>query len=81
MHRSYEAGMLEDPEAIPPDDMFKLTRSLEDTPDRPSDLIIRYKNAMPVHLVCDDEGVDLSHPVELFSYLNYKGGEHGNRSR
>ena len=57
--------------------MFKLTRSLEDTPDRPSDLIIRYKNAMPVHLVCDDEGVDLSHPVELFSYLNYKGGEHG----
>ena len=77
MHRSYEDGMLEDPEAIPPDDMFKLTRSLEDTPDRPSDLIIRYKNAMPVHLVCDDEGVDLSHPVELFSYLNYKGGEHG----
>ena len=77
MHRSYEAGMLEDPEAIPPDDMFKLTRSLEDAPDRPTDLIIHYKNAMPVRLVCEHDGVDLSEPVELFNYLNYKGGEHG----
>ena len=77
MHRSYEAGMLEDPKAIPPDDMFKLTRSLEDAPDRPTDLIIHYKNAMPVRLVCEHDGVDLSEPVELFNYLNYKGGEHG----
>ena len=77
MHRSYEAGMLEDPEAIPPDDMFRLTRSLEDAPDRPTDLIIHYENAMPVRLVCEDDGVDLSEPVELFNYLNYKGGEHG----
>ena len=77
MHRSYEAGMLEDPEAIPPDDMFRLTRSLEDAPDRPTDLIIHYKNAMPVRLVCEHDGVDLSEPVELFNYLNYKGGEHG----
>src|SRR6056297_147168 len=38
MHRSYEAGLLEDPDAAPPADMFKLTRALEDTPgaDDPS---------------------------------------------
>ena len=77
MHRSYEAGMLEDPEAIPPEDMFKLTSSLEDAPDRPTDLTIYFRNAMPVRLVCEDERVDLTAPVELFNYLNHKGGEHG----
>ena len=77
MHRSYEAGMLEDPEAMPPEDMFKLTSSLEDAPDRPTDLTIYFRNAMPVRLVCEDERVDLTAPVELFNYLNCKGGEHG----
>ncbi len=77
MHRSYEAGMLEDPAAIPPEDMFKLTRSLEDAPDTSTDLTIFYENAMPVRVVCEAEGVDLTEPVPLFDYLNAKGGEHG----
>ena len=77
MHRSYEAGLLEDPEAVPPEDMFKLTRSLEDTPDTPTDLTIHYQDAIPVRVVCPSEDVDLSEPVALFDYLNKKGGEHG----
>jgi argininosuccinate synthase len=77
MHRSYEAGMLEDPAAVPPQDMFKLTRSLEDAPDTPTDLTIFYQDAMPVRVVCEGEGVDLTEPVPLFDYLNTKGGEHG----
>jgi argininosuccinate synthase len=77
MHRSYEAGMLEDPAAEPPADMFKLTRALEDTPDTPTDVTIHFKDAMPVRVVCGSEGVDLDDPVELFEWLNEVGGRHG----
>ena len=77
MHRSYEAGLLEDPTALPPEDMFKLTRSLEDAPDAPTDLTLHYEDALPVRVVCEGEGVDLTEPVALFDYLNEKGGEHG----
>ena len=77
LHRSYEAGMLEDPEAIPPEDMFKLTRSITDAPDTPTDLTITYEDAIPVRVTCASEGIDLTGPVELFDYLNEKGGEHG----
>ena len=77
MHRSYEAGMLEDPEAPPPEDMFKLTRALEDTPDTPTDLTLHFEDSMPVRVVCAAEGVDLTDPVELFDFLNDQGGIHG----
>jgi argininosuccinate synthase len=77
MHRSYEAGMLEDPSAVPPEDMFKLTRSLEEAPDEPVDLTLHYEDAIPVRVVCEAEGVDIDDPLELFVYLNGKGGEHG----
>ncbi len=77
MHRSYEAGMLEDPEAEPPKDMFKLTRALEDTPDTPTDLTLHFQDAMPVRVVCESKGVDLTDPVELFDFLNQEGGIHG----
>jgi len=77
MHRSYEAGMLEDPAAAPPEDMFKLTRSLEDAVDEPSDLTLYYEDAIPIRVVCEAEGVDIAEPVALFDYLNDKGGEHG----
>jgi argininosuccinate synthase len=77
MHRSYEAGLLEDPEFSPPEDMFKLTRALEDAPDTPTDLTLTFKDAAPVRVVCPGEGVDLTDPVELFDYLNEKGGIHG----
>ncbi|HSM59623.1 MAG TPA: argininosuccinate synthase [Longimicrobiales bacterium] len=77
MHRSYEAGLLEDPAAVPPKDMFKLTRALEDTPDEPSDLSIHFEDAIPVRVVHPSAGVDLDDPVELFEYLNDQGGLHG----
>lgn len=77
MHRSYEAGLLEDPQAVPPEEMFKLTRSLKETPDEPTDITLHYENAMPVRVVCEEEDVDLTEPVALFGYLNEKGGVHG----
>ena len=77
MHRSYEAGQLEDPAFTPDEDMFKLTRSLVDAVDEPTDLTLHYEDALPRRVVCSSEGVDLDDAVELFEYLNVKGGEHG----
>jgi argininosuccinate synthase len=77
MHRSYEAGLLEDPGEAPPDDMYKLVRPLDQTPDEPSDLSIHFRDAAPVRVVNEANGTDLTDPVELFTYLNQVGGEHG----
>ena len=77
MHRSYEAGTLEDPRRAPSEDMFKLTRALENTPDEATDLTIHFEDAIPVRLVCQAEEIDLGDPVELFAFLNDVGGLHG----
>lgn len=77
MHRSYEAGLLEDPDTAPPASMFKLTRALEDTPDTPDRLIIGFKDACPVGVRTADGSVSIDDPVELLSYLNDVGGRHG----
>ena len=77
MHRSYEAGMLEDPDAAPPADMFKLTRALSDTPDTPDRIIVRFKDAMPAEVEHVDDGTTVTDPVALVGYLNDIGGRHG----
>jgi len=77
MHRSYEAGMLEDPDASPPADMFRLTRSLEEASDHPTQLAIHFKDAIPVQVENLDDGRSFSDPVELFGYLNEEGRKHG----
>ncbi len=77
MHRSYEAGLLEDPDRSPPKDMFKLTRALEDTPDEADEVVVHFRDAVPVRVVHEAAGVDLTDPVELFTYLNDRGGLHG----
>jgi argininosuccinate synthase len=77
MHRSYEAGLLEDPLVPPPADMFKLTRAIEDTPETPVNLAIFFRDARPVRVVNLDDGTEHEDAVDLFSYLNELGGEHG----
>ena len=77
MHRSYEAGRLEDPDAAPPDDMFKLTRALADTPDAADRLVVRFTDAMPVEVEHVGDGTKITDPVKLLGYLNDIGGRHG----
>lgn len=77
MHRSYEAGMLEDPDASPPEEMFKLTRALEDTPDEADRIAIRFKDAHPYEVEHLGDGTTVTDPVELVGYLNEVGGRHG----
>jgi len=77
MHRSYEAGLLEDPDAAPPAEMFKLTRALENTPDTPDRIVVRFTDAMPVEVEHLDKGTRYEDPVELLGFLNEVGGRHG----
>ncbi len=77
MHRSYEAGALEDPSWSPPDDIFKLTASPKDAPAEGTTLEIHFKNAIPIQVENLDDGTLFSEPVELFEYLNEVGGRHG----
>src|SRR5690606_7792556 len=77
MHRSYEAGMLEDPFASPPSDMFKLTRSLRDASDTPDRNEIEFKDAKPVRVENLGDGTRHTDPLDLFIYLNELGGRHG----
>jgi argininosuccinate synthase len=77
MHRSYEAGLLEDPFAVPPADMFRLTRSPQDAPDEPDEIEIEFEDAMPVRVENLGDGTTHTDPLDLFIYLNQLGGRHG----
>ncbi|MBK9214952.1 MAG: argininosuccinate synthase [Chloracidobacterium sp.] len=72
MHVSYEGGILEDPWTAPPDDVFLMTRSLQDADDDPAEVVISFEKGEPVAI----DGVAHG-PVDLLSHLNYLGGEHG----
>ena len=70
--RSIEAGILEDPWVAPPEDVFEWTKSLDQTPDKPSIVEIRFEQGVPVAL----DGEPLG-PVAIVERLNAFGGEHG----
>ena len=71
-HISYEGGILEDPWAEPPEDMFTLTVSPEKALSKPVYLEIGYKDGDPVSL----NGKKLS-PASLVKALNSIAGRHG----
>ncbi|MBF0327786.1 MAG: argininosuccinate synthase [Nitrospirae bacterium] len=71
-HISYEGGVLEDPWAEPPADMFTMMTSPEKAPDKPTYIEINYKEGNPIGL----NGESLM-PVDLFEKLNKLAGENG----
>jgi argininosuccinate synthase len=71
-HISYEGGILEDPWAEPPEDMFTLSVSPEKAPAKPLYLEIGYKDGNPVTV----DGKKLS-PANLLKKLNTLAGKHG----
>lgn len=77
MHRSYEAGMLEDPFAPPPAEMFKLTRSPQEAPEAADRIEVEFKDGSPVRVENLGDGTLHTDPLDLFMYLNDLGGRHG----
>ena len=72
LHISYEGGILEDPWAAPPEDIFTLTRSPLDAPDQPETVEISFEQGNPTAI----NGEALS-PASMLMRLNELGGTHG----
>jgi argininosuccinate synthase len=81
MHKSYEAGLLEDPWLTPPPEIFAFTRSPVDAPDQPQVLEVEFEDALPTGLTelsADGRGERVTRrPLDLFLRLNELGGLHG----
>jgi len=72
LHISFEGGILEDPWAAPAEDMFILSVSPEEAPDRPVTLEIDFEDGVPQRF----DGKSLS-PANLLQRLNELGGQNG----
>ena len=70
--RSIECGVLEDPWAEPPEEVFAWTKPPKDTPDEPRYVEIGFERGLPVSL----DGRELD-GVSLIGKLNELAGEHG----
>jgi argininosuccinate synthase len=71
-HTSFEAGILEDPWLEPREDMFLMTVSPEQAPDRPFYIEIDFENGIPIRI--DGE---VYSPANLLAAANKIGGENG----
>ena len=71
-HISHEGGVLEDPNSVPPKDLFMLTTDPADAPDRFEDVRIGFEQGTPVSV----NGKRLG-PVALLEQLNAIAGRHG----
>ena len=71
-HISYEGGVLEDPWTEPPTDMYESVKLLEKTPNKPTNIIITFKNGIPTAINNKKYS-----PVLLLEKLNKIGGLNG----
>src|SRR5215218_9009634 len=71
-HLSHEGGILEDPGAAPPDDLFVLTTTPENAPDAAEVVVIEFDRGTPVAVNGEAMG-----PVDLLTTLNKIGGRNG----
>ena len=71
-HISHEGGALEDPWNAPPDDIWMLSKSIAESPDRPRDVMISFESGVPVAL----DSVPMAGDV-LVATLNPIAGDHG----
>jgi argininosuccinate synthase len=72
LHVSYEGGILEDPWAEAPEDIFTLTVSPKQAPDKPEIIELTFQKGDPIEL----NGKQLT-PANLLRALNHYGGRHG----
>lgn len=72
MHISYEGGILEDPWAAPPEDIFLLTKSPEKASEKAEEIVLTFEKGEPIAIDGEKYGA-----VDMLSKLNFLGGEHG----
>ncbi|KAI9683161.1 MAG: argininosuccinate synthetase [Trizodia sp. TS-e1964] len=78
-HCSYEAGILEEPDVTPPEDMWKLTIDPIKAPDTPQDFTLTFQKGLPVKLEYIEEGKKkvATDSVDLFLTMNAIARKHG----
>ncbi len=72
MHVSYEGGILEDPWAEPPADIFQMTTAPESARAEAEYVVVGFEKGVPVSVDGERMG-----PVELLDRLNRQAGAHG----
>ncbi|HEV8132350.1 MAG TPA: argininosuccinate synthase [Acidobacteriota bacterium] len=72
MHCSHEGGILEDPWAEAPEDIFILTANPLTAPERPETVLVTFEKGIPVAI--NNRSLD---PVALLEEANKLGGVHG----
>jgi argininosuccinate synthase len=70
--RSIEGGRLEEPDYAPPEDVFKWTRGLAESPDEPAVVTIGFRDGAPVTL----NGAEMP-GLDIVRTLNELAGVHG----
>ena len=71
-HLSHEGGILEDPNSVPPADLFMRTAGPSEAPALPEDVTIGFEQGIPVTVDGEPLGA-----VALVEALNEIGGRHG----
>ena len=78
LHISFESGILEDPWAEPPADMFLLSVAPEMAPDKPEYVEIEFEKGNAVALKTEESGeFKPLTPGQMMKALNKLGGKHG----
>lgn len=72
LHISYEAGILENPNRVPPAEMFELTVSPEKAPDKTTQIELEFSKGVPTKL--NGKKMDA---LAIFQKLNELGGQNG----
>jgi argininosuccinate synthase len=68
-HISHESGILEDPALEPTKDVYSRSVDPVDAPDRPTRIMIEFKDGIPVKVENLDDGTAETNPLALFMYL------------
>ncbi|HEY9714053.1 MAG TPA: argininosuccinate synthase [Chroococcales cyanobacterium] len=72
MHISYEGGILEDPAAEPPADLFQWTTNPEQAPDKPEYVTVGFTQG-----IADSVNGKKLKPVDVLKAVNELGAKHG----
>jgi len=70
--RTAECGILEDPWASPPEEVFERSAALSDTPDSPEDLVLTFTGGLPTAV--DGKALSLA---ALIADVDRRAGAHG----
>ncbi|UCF50464.1 MAG: argininosuccinate synthase [Thermoplasmatales archaeon] len=77
LHISYESGILENTSFKPNENMFKLTKSPKNAPDKEIEIIIEFTRGIPSKIINKTENIEIKGSLNLFNYLNKVAGENG----